>query len=63
MGSPFSPIAANIFMEELKKKALEPLTLKPKMWGGTWMTRSSSGPMEKLNSNHSTTISTIDTPP
>ena len=32
MGSPLSPIIEKIFMEDLERKALEPLTLKPKMW-------------------------------
>lgn len=32
MGSPLFSIVASIFLEDLEKKALEPLTLKPKMW-------------------------------
>ena len=32
MGSPLSPIVANIFMEKFKKKALEAYPLKPELW-------------------------------
>ena len=32
MGSPLPHIVANIFLEDLDKKALDPLILKPKMW-------------------------------
>ena len=32
MGSPLSPIVANLFMEKFENKALEAYPLKPKMW-------------------------------
>ena len=32
MGSPLSPIVANLFMEKFEKKALEAYPLKPKLW-------------------------------
>ena len=32
MGSPLSPIVANIFMEDLETQALETAAWKPKMW-------------------------------
>ena len=50
-GSPLSPIVANLYMEAL--------ILRREHWnrqcyalGGTWTTRSSSGPKEKTNYNH-----------
>ena len=32
MGSPLSPVMANLFMEEFEKKALTTSTLKPRFW-------------------------------
>ena len=32
MGSPLSPIVANLFMEEFEKRALESAPLRPRMW-------------------------------
>ena len=32
MGSPLSPVMANLFMEEFEKKALVTSTLKPEFW-------------------------------
>jgi hypothetical protein len=32
MGSPLSPVIANLFMEEFEKKALATATLKPGFW-------------------------------
>ena len=32
MGSPLSPIVANLYMEELENRALETATLRPRMW-------------------------------
>ena len=32
MGSPLSPIIANLFMEHFKQKALKSASLKPKVW-------------------------------
>ncbi|KAG8320975.1 hypothetical protein J6590_055807 [Homalodisca vitripennis] len=32
MGSPMSPIFANIFMEEFERKALDSAQFKPKIW-------------------------------
>ena len=32
MGSPLSPIFANLFMENFEKKAIESYPLKPKLW-------------------------------
>jgi hypothetical protein len=32
MGSPLSPVMANLFMEEFEKKALAAATLKPGFW-------------------------------
>jgi hypothetical protein len=32
MGSPLSPVMANLFMEEFEKKALATATLKPGFW-------------------------------
>ena len=32
MGSPLSPIVANLYMEKFKKEAIEPFPLKPKRW-------------------------------
>ena len=32
MGSPLSPIVANLFIENFEKKSLDPFTLKPLRW-------------------------------
>ena len=32
MGSPLSPIVANLFMEKFEKKSLDSYPLKPKLW-------------------------------
>ena len=32
MGSPFSPVMANLFMEEFEKKAIATATSKPGFW-------------------------------
>uniref|UniRef100_A0A1B6MI77 Reverse transcriptase domain-containing protein n=1 Tax=Graphocephala atropunctata TaxID=36148 RepID=A0A1B6MI77_9HEMI len=35
MGSPLSPVAANLYMEHFEKMALKTSNLKPKMWFAT----------------------------
>ncbi|KAG8331709.1 hypothetical protein J6590_035668 [Homalodisca vitripennis] len=36
MGSPLSPIFANIYMEEFERKALASAQFKPKIWWRLW---------------------------
>ena len=42
MGSPISPIVANLFMEDLDSKALATAPSTPKIWKGLWMIHSLS---------------------
>ena len=59
MGSPVSPIVANLYMEYLEQKALSTCTQSPQVLGaGMWMTLLSSTrkPTNKASSNTSTVL-------
>ena len=61
MGSPVSPIVANLFMEYLEQKGLCTAPNPPRFWLGLWMTPLSSTrePTNKASFNTSTLLTLL----
>ena len=53
MGSPVSPIVANLFIEDYEGKALEAYQDQPKYWGRMWMTPSQWSKLHTSSQSHS----------